>query len=63
MRFLNCSRWKVCFLLVLIFACVFNSAMGEEGTKRKYTLAEKNIQHAKENLPKQIYTQDPKLTR
>ena len=37
--------------------------MGEEGTKRKFTLAEKNIRHAKENLPGQIYTQDPKLTR
>ena len=37
--------------------------MGKEGAKRELTLAKKNIQHAKENLPKQIYTQDPKLTR
>ena len=37
--------------------------MGQEGAERKYTLAEKNIQHAKENLPKQIYTQEAKLTR
>ncbi len=66
MRFLNCSRWKVYFLLVLIFTCIFifnNTVMGEEGAKRKYALAEKNIQHAKENLPRQIYTEDPKLTR
>ncbi|MFQ6115191.1 MAG: trehalase family glycosidase [bacterium] len=37
--------------------------MGQEGAERKYTLAEKNIQHAKENLPRQIYTEDPELTR
>jgi len=30
---------------------------------RIYTLAEKNIQHARENLSEQIYTEDPELTR
>ena len=30
--------------------------------ERTYTLAVENIQHAKANLPKQIITQDPKLT-
>jgi neutral trehalase len=59
---LSCSRWKVCFLLALIFACVFNSARGEERKRRKFTLAEKNIQHAKENLPRQMFTESPKLT-
>jgi hypothetical protein len=33
------------------------------GVERTYTLAEKSIQHAKENLPRQIVTEDPKLTR
>jgi hypothetical protein len=32
------------------------------GAERTYTLAEKNIRHAKENLPRQIATQDHKLT-
>jgi hypothetical protein len=32
------------------------------GAERTYTLAEKNIQHAKENLPRQIVTQDSKFT-
>ncbi len=52
--------------LVLILTCMSilgNTATGKEGAKREYTLAEKNIQHAKENLPRQIVTQDPKLTR
>ena len=30
--------------------------------ERTYTLAEENIQHARKNLPRQIVTQDPKLT-
>jgi hypothetical protein len=50
----------------LIFASVFSfnyTALGQEGAKRVYTLAEKNIRHAKENLPGQIYTEDPELTR
>ena len=53
-------------LAVLILTCLLvlnNTAMGEEGPERKYTLAEENIQHAKENLPRQIYTDDPKLTK
>ena len=32
------------------------------GAERTYTLAEENNQHAKKNLPRQIVTQDPKLT-
>jgi len=51
---------------VLIFGCIFNlnnTALGQEGAKRKYTLAEKSIQHAKENLPLQICTESPELTR
>ena len=52
--------------LVLIFTGILiinNTAMGKEGAKRKYTLAEKNIQHAKKNLPRQIYTEEDELTR
>ena len=51
---------------LLIFGCIFNlsnSVLGQEGAKRKYTLAEKNIQHARESLPMQIKTEDPELTR
>ena len=33
---------------------------GEEVKTRRYTLAEKSIQHAKENLPKQVSTENPK---
>ena len=54
------------YKLVLIFTCIFilaNTAIGKEKAKRTYTLAKENIQHAKENLPKQIYTEDPELTR
>jgi hypothetical protein len=36
---------------------------GEEVKTRSYTLAEKSIQHAKENLPRQIYTDNPELTK
>ena len=51
-------------VLVFAFAFVLNhAAMGQEGGERKYTLAKENIQHARENLPRQIYTEDPKLTR
>lgn len=51
---------------LLIFGCLFglnNTALSQEGAKRKYTLAEKSIQHATENLPGQISTEDPELTR
>jgi len=57
---------KVLLRGVLVFASLFsfnNTALGQEGAKRKYTLAEKNIQHARESLPGQIYTEDPELTR
>jgi hypothetical protein len=50
----------------LILVSIFwfnNTVLGQEGNERKYTLAEKNIQHAKENLPRQIYTEDPEQTR
>lgn len=50
------------FIFVHIF-CFNNTALGQEGAERTYTLAKKNIQHAKENLPKQIYTGDAELTR
>jgi len=55
-------RGVLLFVSISIF-CFNNTAMGQEGTKRKYILAEKTIQHAKENLPKQIYTEDPELNR
>jgi hypothetical protein len=51
---------------LLISGCLFslnNTSLGQEGAKRKYTLAEKSIQHAKESLPGQISTEDPELTR
>ena len=51
---------------LLIFGCIFNlsnTVLGQEGAQRKYTLAEKNIQHARESLPVQIKTEDPELTR
>ena len=51
---------------LLIFGCIFNlsnTVLGQEGAQRKYTLAEKSIQHAKENLPGQISTEDTALTR
>jgi hypothetical protein len=50
----------------LIFVSIFylnNIALGQEVAKRKYTLAEKSIQHAKENLLLQICTESPELTR
>jgi hypothetical protein len=37
--------------------------MGQEAANRKYTLAEKSIKDAKLNLPRQIATEDPELTR
>ncbi|MCP4313966.1 MAG: hypothetical protein GY790_22145 [Bacteroidetes bacterium] len=52
--------------VALIFGCLlgFNStARSQEEVQRKYTLAEKSIQHARESLPGQIYTEDPELTR
>lgn len=56
------GQWQ----LVLVLTCMYllnNIAIAEAGPKRKYTLAEGNIQHAKENLPKQVYTGNTKLTR
>ncbi|MBT7092629.1 MAG: hypothetical protein HN936_05250, partial [Bacteroidetes bacterium] len=50
----------------LIFTSIFilnNTAQCQDGAEKEYTLAEKNIQHAKENLPRQVYTEDPELTR
>lgn len=49
-------------ILGLIFS-ISNVALGQDGAKRKYTLATKNIHHAKENLPLQVYTEDPELTK
>ena len=48
--------------LGLIFS-ISNVAAGQEGAERKYTLATKNIQHAEKNLPLQVYTEDPELTK
>ena len=51
---------------LLIFGCLFslnNTALGQEGAQRKYTLAEKSIQNARKNLPEQIFTEDPEFTR
>ena len=53
-------------ICLLIFCCIFNlnnTALGQEGAKRVYTLAEKSVQHARKNLPGQISTEDPELTR
>ena len=49
-------------ILGLIFS-ISNFASGQEGAERKYTLATKNIQHAKKNLPLKVYTEDPELTK
>jgi len=52
--------------VALFSASIFSlsiRAQGQEGATRKYTLAEKNIQHAKKNLPIQVYTEDPELTK
>jgi hypothetical protein len=57
---------KDIFGTALICLCVlsFNhTVLGQEDAKRNYTLAEKNIRHARESLPGQIYTEDPELTR
>jgi hypothetical protein len=57
---------KDVFCTALICLCVLSStdsALCQEGAKRNYTLAEKNIQHARKSLPAQITTEDPELTR
>jgi len=56
---------RSCQLVVIVTGMLMldNMALSKEEAKRNYTLAEKNIEHSKKNLPKQIYTQDPKLTR
>jgi hypothetical protein len=52
-----------CLLIYGFLFSLNNTALGQEVEKRKYTLAEKSINHAKENLPGQISTEDPALTR
>jgi hypothetical protein len=51
----------------LAFAAVLparaDTAPGEEGKTRTYTVAEESIQHAKENLLKQVTTENPELTK
>lgn len=52
--------------LVLMLACglvLSNTAVAEERQKRQYTLAEENNQHAKDDLPRHMATQDAELTR
>jgi len=54
----------ISYLLIIGFLfSLNNTALGQEVAQRKYTLAEKSINHAKENLPGQISTEDPALTR
>jgi len=40
-----------------------DAAPDKEEKTRRYTLAEKSIQHARENLPKQVSTENPELTK
>ncbi|MEI6336945.1 MAG: trehalase family glycosidase, partial [Methylococcaceae bacterium] len=53
----------VAVALSLIGGAVQTTVTGAEGKARTYTLAEKSIQHARENLPKQVSTENPKLTK
>ncbi len=59
---LKVSPLSTALIVVSVFA-LNNVAMCQEGAQRKYTLAEKNIQHARKSLPGQIITEDPELTR
>ena len=40
-----------------------DAAPDKEEKTRRYTLAEKSIQHARENLPKQVSTENPEFTK
>ncbi len=40
-----------------------DSATDKIEKTQRYTLAEKTIQHARENLPKQVSTENPELTK
>ncbi len=53
----------VAVALSLIGGAVQTTVTGAEGKARTYTLAEKSIQHARENLPKQVSTENPELTK
>ncbi len=49
---------------LVIFECLFNlhhTALGQKGANPGYTIAVENIQHAKESLPGQIFTEDPEF--
>ena len=49
--------------LAVVWPARANPAPGEEGNTRTYTLAETTIRRAKENLPKQVSTESPELTK
>ena len=62
----NMKLLKQIYFTFIILGFLLNSnsiALGQEDVERKYTLAEKSIKQAKANLPGQIYTEDPELTR
>ena len=49
--------------LAAVWPAKVDAAPGKEVKGRSYTLADKTIQHAKENLPKQVSTESPELTK
>jgi hypothetical protein len=49
--------------LAAIWPARADSAPEEAKKERTYTLAEETIRHAKENLPIQVFTEDPELTK
>ena len=57
---------KLIYFSFIILGFLLNSGnilLGQGNGGIKLTPAEKNIKQAKVNLPKQIYTEDPELTR
>lgn len=46
-----------------VWPVLADSAIDKAEKTRRYTLAEKSIQHARENLPKQVSTENPELTK
>jgi hypothetical protein len=57
---------KLIYFSFIILGFLLNSSnilLGQGNGVRKLTPAEKNIKQARMNLPKQIYTEDPELTR
>ena len=59
------SSKLICFSFIIL-GFLLNSSnflLGQGNGVRKLTPAEKNINQARMNLPTQIYTEDPELTR